>query len=355
MQSCVFPMTAINKSSFAIRKLGISGCLLLTSLFSAGMLYGQGSTQSIQGRVLNGTTNRPAAKVKVNYVLMQQGPTPLSTQVTDAEGRFHFDNVPAPSGGAPALLRAEYQGAVYSQPMLPQQSAAPEIEITVFEAENRPDLISVKEHAIFLHPSGGTLLVLEQIILENKSQPPKTYVNPKGTFPFTLPGQVKEGVRVSVQGPEGMPINQTPEPRDEKDRFAVTYPIRPGETQVRLEYALDYKSPFQFSKRLDVQPQQIHVVTPGKGVQLSGEVLTAMGTDPQTGFTGYLVTPKGNIINLQISGDVPPEVAGEGEASGGESAALVPIPDPISKRRWIVLSAAGLVMAIGLVYHYRQK
>src|SRR5438270_13717836 len=102
MQRFVFRMTAIKKQVSATRKTGVSGCVLLTSLlFSAAMLSAQATTQSIQGRVLNGTTNKPAAKVKVNYVLMQRGPTPLSTQVTDSEGRFHFENVPAPSGGAP--------------------------------------------------------------------------------------------------------------------------------------------------------------------------------------------------------------------------------------------------------------
>ena len=308
---------------------------------------------SVQGHVVNGTTNKPAAGVQVNYVLMQRGTTPVSTQMTDSEGRFRFENVPSP-GNAPALLRAEFQGGLYSAPLLPQQPVSGDIQISVYDATSRPDTVSVKEHAIFLHPSGGTLLVLEQVVLQNNSQPPRTYVNPKGTFPFTLPAKIREGLRVSVQGPAGMPINQAPLPRDSADGFAVDYPIRPGETQVRLEYALDYTAPFAFSKRVDLLPQQMHVVTPGEGVQVTGDSLTPLGSDPSSGFTGYAVVPAGNLLRLEIAGDAP-AIPGEGGGAEQISTALVPVPGVVNERRWIILSAAGLILLGGLVYLYRQE
>lgn len=231
------------------------------------------------------------------------------------------------------------------------------MDIQVFDAGRDRGLFVVKEHAIFLHPSGKTLLVLEQVILENRSNPAKTYVNAAGTFPFTLAGTPSQPAQVTVAGPEGMPISQDPIRKAAANSFAIAYPIRPGETQIRVEYSLDYHSPFQFSKLLELPPQSVHVVTPGNQVQVTGDGLTPVGADPSTGFNGYQVRPKDNLVRLEIAGDVPatpPVGDSQNEAGGEESASLVPIADPVSTRRWIIVSAAGLVMLAGLVYHLRH-
>jgi len=57
-------------------------------------------------------------------------------------------------------------------------------------------------------------------------------------------------------------------------------------------------------------------------------------------------------VKLEISGEVP-ATQGEGN-SADDSATLVPIPDPVSKQRWVIVSAAGLIMLGGLVYHLRR-
>ena len=317
----------------------------------------QGGGRAIDGRVVNGTTGKPVANAKVNFVMMMRGPAPLASETTDAEGRFHFKNAPD-AAGAPALLRVEYQGTVYSLPLLPQQPLTGEAQIQVFEAAHDPKMVSVKEHAIFLHPSANVLLVLEQIVLGNETSPSKTYVNEKGTLPFSLPGKARDAVKVTVEGPGGMPISQPAVPRNGENSFAITYPMRPGETQVRLEYALDYHSPFVFSKRLDMPAEQVHLVTPGKNVQLTGDGLTPMGADPQTGFTGFRVMPQGNLVKVEIAGEVPAEqvaVPGAGGEGGEESGALAPISDPISARRWYFVAGMALVMLAGFVYHYRYR
>lgn len=148
-----------------------------------------------------------------------------------------------------------------------------------------------------------------------------------------------------------MPINQTPTPREGENRFALAYPLRPGETRVRLEYALDYQPPLDLSKPLDQPAGQTHIVTPGEGVQVTGENLVSVGNEPSTGFAAYRVTPVGNVVRVQISGQAPAGSTGTAEAAP-ESGSLVPIPDPVSQRRWLVLSVLGLVLLAGFVYHY---
>lgn len=315
----------------------------------------QAPARVLEGHVINGTTNRPVAKAQVRYVLMAQGMEPAATQMTDSEGKFRFENMPPTNG--PALLRVDYQGATYSHPVLPGQASQEPFDIPVYDAGHDRGMISVREHAIFVHPSGKTLLVLEQVIVGNNSKPPKTYVNAEGTFPYTLAGTPAQPPQVTVEGPGGMPIGQTPIQKAAPNSFAIAYPIRPGETQIRVEYTLDYHAPFEFSKVLDLPPERVHIVTPGTGVQVTGDGLTPVGTDPSTGFAGYQATPKGDLVRVEISGDVPakaPVGDSQNEGAEGESAALVPIADPVSSRRWYIVSAAGLVMLAGLVYHLRH-
>lgn len=330
-----------------------AGAAVIACLLQAGIALNAQTSQILEGRVINGTSKRPVAKAEVKYVMMAQGPSALATQVTDAEGKFRFDKMPPAT--TPVLLRVEYQGATYSRPVIPQQPAGP-LEIQVFDAAHDRGLISVKEHAIFLHPSGKALMVMEQIILDNHSTPQKTYMDPSGTFPFSLPGEPQQPVRVAVEGPGGMPINQAAIGKGGKNSFAIAYPIRPGETQIRLEYSVDYKAPFTFAKSFDMPAERVHIVTPGNNqVQIAGEGLKPVGADPSTGFMGYQVAPKGNSVRLEISGDVPMDAPG-GDSQGEEAgpASLVPIPDPVTNRRWIIVSVAGLVMLAGLVYHLRH-
>ena len=328
--------------------LFVVACASLAGLFP--ILHAQTSTPAVRGRVVNGTTNQPVANIQVDYIQLQQGMTPAATVATDPQGRFRFPE--EEFSGGPGLLRVEYQGATYTHAVSPPPSRLEEIELRVFEASREPGLVTASEHFIFLNPVGDALWIVEQVVLVNRSVPPRTYVNPEGTYPFTLPAAPREGVQVSVEGSSHMPINQTPIPRQQANSFAISYPIRPGETQVRLEYALPYTSPYDFSKALDQQAERTDIVTPGQGVQIEGETLSALGTDPTTGFIGYQVTPVGSQVRLRVSGQSPPRTASAGSAE--ESGSLAPIPDPASQVRWWILALAGLVMFGGFLYHYKR-
>jgi hypothetical protein len=300
---------------------------------------------------LSGTTGRPVPNVEVAYVRMSQGPTPVAQATTDAEGRFRLQGPPA-AGPAPILLRVDYQGATYSHPVLPG-SPTDAVEIQVFDGSSDARLMAVKEQAIFLHPVGDMLTVLEQIIIENESSPPRAYVNPQGTYLFTLPRAARSGVRVTVTGPGGMPIGQMPESRGQENAFALTYPIRPGETQFRIEYALDYQSPFSFEKPIDVASEQTHIVTTGAEVKIEGDGIEPIPADPASGFVGYRVRQPGTMIRVQVSGEAAVREGEQTELSEGGSS-LVPIPPPIASQRWLVFAAAGLLLLGGFVYLYTR-
>jgi hypothetical protein len=309
------------------------------------------SAATLEGRVWNGTTSQPVSGVEVEYVQLQQGMTPVARAGTDAQGRFRFEGVEA-YGSAPALLRVAYQGATYSQPMMAPQSAPTDLQVLVYEASRDRGIVSRKEHILFLYPTGDTLEVIEQIFLENRSSPPRAYVDPQGTYRFTLPGAPREGVRASIEGTAGMPIPQTPVAVDaQSNRFAITYPIRPGETSLRVEYAVDYQQPSEFVKTLDEVADATFIVTPNEGVQVSGDNIMPAGADPASGFSAYRVTPVENVVRAQVSGQAPERQTAETDGSSGT---LTPILDPASQRRWILLGPFGLILLAGFVYLYTR-
>ena len=308
---------------------------------------------SLGGSVRNGTTNRPVAGAKVSYIQLQQGMTPVASADTDAQGVFRIDGVEA-FGGSPALLQVEYQGATYSQPVVSPQGMAGGLQILVYDSSREKGIVAIRDHAIFLRPAAGELAVIEQISLENRSNPPRTYVNPEGTFAFSLPAQPRDGVQASIMGSAGMPIPQVPTPLEPANSFAINYPIRPGGSQVRLQYSIDYQSPYRFSKILNQPAEQTHIVTPGEGVQLSGENLTALGKEPSTGMLAYQILPAAGVLKLDISGEAPATQADSQTAEPAASGALTEIPDAATERRWLILSALGLILLGGLVYLYRS-
>jgi hypothetical protein len=316
-------------------------------------LWAQSEGVAVQGRVVNGTTGAPVADAQVSYVQMSQGMSPLARAATGEDGRFRLEGLPPAAGPAPALLRVDYQGATYSHPILPG-SSTDAIEVQVFEATSDASAMSVVEQAIFLHPAAGSLSVLEQIIIQNQTSPPRAYVNPQGTYLFSLPQAARQGVRVTVHGPGGMPIPQTPAPRDGENKFAIEYPIRPGETQIRVEYALDYAQPFSFEKPIDLAAEQTHIVTTGPEVTVAGDGVTALDADPSTGFVGYLVSQPGTMLRVSVSGESPLDEGAQTELSEGGGGTLVPVPPPVTEQRVWVLAALGLLMLGGFVYLYKR-
>jgi hypothetical protein len=311
---------------------------------------------ALEGHVINGTTNKPVGAAKVSLIQLQQSMTPVAEATADSQGVFHFDGVEKYSG-SPVLLQVEYEGATYSQPLLGPQAIANGVQFKVYDASRDKSIVAVKEHAIFLRPSAGQLEVIEQVSIDNNSNPPRTYVNPEGTYTYALPGTPKGDVQASIQGAAGMPIPQTPEALKPTGSFAITYPIRPGESQIRLQYSLDYKAPYDFSKKLLQPAEQTHIVTPGEGVELTGEQLTALGKEPSSGMLAYQVTPAGGIMKLKVSGEAPAEQAQtqtDSQIGEGESGGLVEIADAATDRRWLILSALGLLLIGGFVFLYNK-
>src|SRR4029077_12936828 len=153
-------------------------CAFLFLILAAGVA----SAGTLTGVVRNGTSGAPGAGLDVILIQLQGGMQPVATVKSDAQGSFHFDRPEL--GGAPMLVRVQYRGVNYHQPVPPGTSS---IEVQVFEPTDKPSSVQVTTRAIVLQPQGTSLLVGEEYSIQNNTQPPVAYYRPEGTFEFTLP------------------------------------------------------------------------------------------------------------------------------------------------------------------------
>ena len=212
-------------------------------------------------------------------IQLQGGMQPVANTKTDSEGHYKFDNPTL--GTAPMLLRAVYRGVKYHEPVPPGKTSA---DVEVFEPTDKPSAVSVTAHAIILQPDGSNLDVGEEYNITNKTQPPLAYYKPDGSFVFSLPAGASMN-QVSAVSSAGMPVIQTPIDKG-KDKEAIAFPFRPGDSGVRMSYKIPYAD--NQTKLTFVSPyaaERLGIFVPPT-VQVSGEGLAPAGQEQ--GFNVYM-------------------------------------------------------------------
>ena len=160
------------------------------------------SAGTLSGTVKNGTTGKTLAHQSVVLVALQGGMQELTSVETDANGRYQFNRPEI--GQGPLLVRVTFQTVNYSQAVPPGRDTA---DITVFDSSAPAGALHITSRTIIFQPNGPRLLVGEDFMVENNSNPPATYANSKGTFEFGVPDGAEIG-QVSATGPGGMPLTQ---------------------------------------------------------------------------------------------------------------------------------------------------
>jgi hypothetical protein len=248
------------------RLYGAAGLLLALAAIAPAVRAG-----TVHGTVNNATTGKPGAGVEVVLIQLQGGMTPVANTKSDASGQFTFDN---PGIGAqPMLVRAIYKGVNFHQPLPPGKSS---MSVDVFEPTSDARTISVPSRVIIFQPNGTSLIVGEEYGVRNDSTPPQAYFRTDGNFDVTLP-EMAELKQIAASGPSGMPVVQAPIDKG-KNRYAIAFAFRPGESDVRLSYELPYpgnaatvKIPTVYGggRLLVVAPPSVKLT--GDGLQMAGQ------------------------------------------------------------------------------------
>jgi len=320
---------------------------------------------TVTGTVTNGTTRKPASGVDVILIDLQGTMQPVAQTKTDLNGHYEL-NHPA-LGNGPMLIRAVYRGVNYHEPATPGKTT---VDIEVFEPSEKSNALSVTARAIVLEPGDTSLVVDEEYLISNKTQPPVAFYKPGGSFEFSLPADAQLG-DVAVVGTSGMPVKQTPLSKG-NGVGAIDYPFRPGDSSVRLSYRVPYPdshTSLKFSSRYPIS--RVAIFAP-PAVEVSGSGFAAAGQ--QQGFNVFMkesvaantveaVSIAGTGPMPQPQADATNDGAGDGTQnpsvnSRAESAAPVAsvttLPARLDSVRWYVVGGLTALFALGLLYIWRQ-
>jgi hypothetical protein len=331
------------------------------------------SAGTLNGTVKNGTTGQVAAGADVILIQLQGGMQPVANTKTDAQGHFHFDNPQLGTG--PMLVRVVYKGVNYHEPITPGKMSA---DIAVFEPTNDPKSFNVANHAIILQPNGADLMVGEEYMIANKTQPPLAFYRADGSFDFTLPDGADFN-QASAWGSSGMPVVQGTIDKG-KNKMAIAFPFRPGESGVRLSYKVPYAGNHVTLHNVSQYSSERLIIAAPPTVQISGPGITAAGQDQ--GFNVYM---RDNVaanapVEINVSGTAPmpsaqqgggggPAAGSSAGASGGDdsqnpsvnsradaasaeapSASATTIPARLDSLKWILTGGFVSIFMLGFAY-----
>lgn len=315
------------------------------------------SAQNLGGTVKNGTTGKPAAGDDVILLNLAQGMEEAARTKTDASGKFSFN---VPSDGNPHLIRVVHQGVTYHK-MAPPGTTS--VEAQVYDVTKKVEGLSVTADVMRFETDGNDLKVVRLFAVNNTSNPPKTQMNDHN-FEFYLP----EGALIDqamARTANGQPINTSPVPQADKNRYAFIFPLRPGETQFQIAYHLQYSGEAKLNPKSLYAVDHFVAMLP-KSMKFSGPALFQSMQDPEQSDAQVEVVsnaqPSQNLtFTISGTGVLPARSEGGSSSGGGAQAAAdnrpggglgppIDAPDPLEKYRWYILGGFGAVLAVGAVY-----
>jgi len=204
--------------------------------------------------------------------------------------------------------------------------------------------------------------VTEQYYVHNVAQPAHTQYNPDQGFEVVLPPDATlDGAE--ARRPTGLPTQVTLKPGHGNGHYQFDFPIQPDEgekdTFFRLSYHVSYSGTYTFHPQIQMASDNVAVLLPLsiKFKAESGSGYQPVQQDP--GIQTLLVknVSPGTPLDFTVSGtgSMPREQQGaQGQqpqtqsvpsGPGGGIGEPINTPDPLSKYKWWILGAMGLLLA----------
>jgi len=336
------------------------------------------AAQTLSGTVTNGTTNKPAVGDEVILINLTTGMEIAANTKADSNGKFSFKLT---GGAGPHLIRAVHQGVTYHQMAPPGVNS---VDVNVYDVATKVTGLSVTADVIRFQADSGTMQGVRLFVVNNTSSPAKTQMNDHN-FEFYLPPGAKIE-QVQARAPNGQPIATEAAPETgknsaEKNRYAINFPLRPGETQFQLEFTLPYTGEIKIDPKPLYPAEHLVVVLP-KTMQFKAAnpqsfqsmqdpsqgdstVEVARQTQPgqPLGFTltgnGVITESPGEIssgaarqqdqLQQQQQPDQPQtrDNRSPDNRPGGGLGVPIDAPDALQQYRWPILGAFAVLLAIG--------
>jgi hypothetical protein len=324
------------------------------SLPSCFMLHAQGGGV-IEGKLVNGTDPGVAcADAQLEVVGLATGMNALKSARSDATGRFRIDGLPTDQ---PLMVRTEYKSVSYHARVAFDSGGKASVAIEVFEPASSADGITVEEIRMAFQLSGDQLRSLELYSLHNSTKPPRTFVNPEGTFRFSKAPGILEPPRAGVTAPGAtMPLAQSPLESADGRSYYLLYPLRPGVTTIELDQILPYKDRTYVYRRKfyqDLKPFDVGVVP--ADATLTGEGRLKLQVSEKENFAVYRSGPikAGTEVVWTFAGGTPAAQPAMGETSGQE-ARVVPMPNAVGRNALVLVPLVLIAFIAALWYATSQ-
>ena len=342
--------------------------LALAAIVALSLSMASAAAQTLTGTVTNGTTNKPAAGDEVIIINLANGMDVGGTTKVDSAGKFSFKvTVPGPH-----LIRAVHQGVTYHQMAPPGVNTA---DVQVYDVATKVTDLSVTADVLRFQADSGTMQGIRLFVVSNTSSPAKTQMNDHN-FEFYLPAGAKIE-QLQARSPNGQPISADAVPQAEKNRYAIAFPLRPGETQFQVEFTLPYSGEIKIDPKPLYSAQHLVIVLP-KTMQFKAANPSSFQSmqDPNQGDSNVEVaqqtkpgqslgfTLKGNGVITESPGETASGAAQQQEPPqgrdnrssdnrssdnrpGGGLGAPIDAPDALQKYRWPILFGFAVLLAIG--------
>jgi hypothetical protein len=335
---------------------------ILLILFSVALTA---AAQTLTGTVTNGTTSKPAAGDEVILINLTTSMEIAATTKTDSAGKFSFQLT---GGPGPHLIRAIHQGVTYHQMAPPGVNP---VDVNVYDVATKVTGLTVTADVIRFQADSGSMQGVRLFVVSNQSSPAKTQMNDHNFEFYVPPGAKLE--QVQARAPNGQPIRAEAVPQAEKNRYAIDFPLRPGETQFQLEFTLPYTGEIKIDPK-PLYPSQHFVVVLPPTMQFEAANPPSFESmhDPSQGDSQVEVaketkagqplafTLKGNGVITEPPGETASSAAqqqdqmqaqGQPRAPdnrpGGGLGVPIDAPDALQRYRWPILFGFAALLAIG--------
>ncbi len=312
------------------------------------------AADTITGRVRNQTTNTPSAGDDVVLLRLGVGMEEEARTRTDAQGIFGFQAVL----NARYIVRVLHQGVNYDQTVKSTQ-----LEVKVFDAVPKIPGLNGGLGIARVETDGAMLKVTEMYSITNASSPPVTQAGPRN-FEISLAAQATLD-SFMVKSADAIWVNVTPATLPpQKGRYAVDFPLRPGDTLFKFTYHLPYEGHATLHLKLAYPIKSFAVVHPPsmsfKAVR--SKTFTSPGLVQGLRLEQAVAQPVvREVPAFEVSGvGTAPPTSAEAPPLPPPSAASAPVaetrpnpalaasspaaPDGSTNAIWIILSGIGAVL-----------
>lgn len=312
---------------------------------------------TLSGTVINRTTGKPTPNVDLTLLSPMQGMRELGSAKSDAQGRFTVTNDAI--GRGPVLVRATFHDVSFNTFAPPGR---PEVEVEIFDTSKDPKTISIASHIVIFQPQGDRIIGAEEYEVQNASQPPAAYYRTEGNFDFAIPENGTLG-QVATTALMGMAVNQASIEKG-KGHFAIAYPFRPGQTNVRLSYELPYPNNSVTVKLPATYAGVKLLVVAPPGVTVTGDGLTAAGQEQGMMVYTHDPLPAKGFLSVSLSGVGSPSADAGSPGQGGSSAQegnsrtgpdVSAAPSRLDDFKWYLFAGLAALFAMGAILLTRKQ